>query len=134
LNLKPDEEFNLLQKNFKKALSRGLKKDLKNSFNQLAESLERLNFESWVIGTKHSTNRLGLLVCQEPKEALMAITQLKEENGSKNLLVASTQNGNWRERADWLQKNPQARTLLQFALSEDYLLLRKRLGLSLPAY
>ena len=120
----------------KKILTRNLRRDLREPLQRIAENLGKFDFKEWTDSIHHSANRLGLLLCQEPNAALTGIALYPQNTHpeTNQIPFPNVENAPAEDRGNWLRQNQEAGQLIQYAISDEYLNVRRRLGLSLPEY
>jgi len=123
----PGKSDDVLQKKLKdarKIISRKNKKFLEDAAKEFLKVYKKFDFQAHLRAQAFTANRAGLLTCNELRSSLSAMA--KTDKRFKGLDVKNPQS-----LREFLSKSEEARDLLQFSLSDDYFILRNRLGLSL---
>ena len=80
------------------------------------------SFDSWIEGVNRTADRVGLSMCGDLNEALSVMTRTSQVASVRDLSAIS-------ENAQLLTSDPHILALYRFAFSEQYLTIRKALGI-----
>ncbi|NOZ86885.1 MAG: tetratricopeptide repeat protein [Deltaproteobacteria bacterium] len=117
-------ELDEISKKLYKGLPRKSRKVLEPMIKTLAHRIGELDFESYVQALTTTADRAGFVLCGDLGVAVSALLQDEETDGQ--IRISDSVN-----MLSPLAKSKRIAKLLEFALSDQYFLVRKNLGMSL---
>lgn len=119
-----DEYIQKKLKDFKKQITRRNKKLLEEAAREFLNLYKKFDFQAHLRAQNYTADRAGLLTCNDLASALSAIAKTDKRFASLNMKDTNS-------LKKFLSESQEARELIQFSLSDDYFILRSRLGFSL---